>query len=336
MKRILTIDIGGSFIKYALINDKAKLTQAGRCPTPDSMDGFLATLEHLILEHQQQIAGLCIACPGQINARTGFIYKGGLIPYLKSFPLKQFLTDQAHLPVSVINDANAAGLAEARYGQLKHCKCGAALVLGTGVGLALVSNGELLSPKNFELDDIAAKTDNKQQLSLKDKFNPETISSLFSLHLKGLESLWDNKGSAVQFIRESSQFLGLSAEDGQAVFQALTDRQDKELTKRFEDYCREIAYLILNLQTVFRLDRLAIGGGISSQSLLIEEVSHQYHQLLAEETSWSSLAPIPIKACHYHNDANLIGAYCHFKSQMAEERRVKSHPFGFGGKEPLQ
>ena len=50
------------------------------------------------------------------------------------------------LPVKVINDADAAALAEARYGSLQDLDCGAALVLGTGVGLGLVSQGALLTP----------------------------------------------------------------------------------------------------------------------------------------------------------------------------------------------
>ena len=49
------------------------------------------------------------------------------------------------LPVKVINDADAAALAEARYGSLQDLDCGAALVLGTGVGLGLVSQGSLVN-----------------------------------------------------------------------------------------------------------------------------------------------------------------------------------------------
>ncbi|MEX2805525.1 ROK family protein [Streptococcus sp. H31] len=328
MKKFLTIDIGGSFIKHALIDDKEVLTQSGESPTPNTMVDFLAVLEKLIASYQEQISGVCIACPGQINARTGFIHKGGLLSYLKSFPLKQFLTDQFSLPVSVINDANAAGLAEAQHGELADCQCGAVLVLGTGVGLALLSHGDLLSAKNFDAADILIKEDKKEEGGFKEKFSPDTISSLFNLHLKGLESLWDNKGSAVQFIKESSAYLGLADEDGRAVFQALNDNKDAELHKRFEAYCREIAYLILNLQSIFRLELVAIGGGISSQPLLIKEIDRQYRILLSKEPALSLAAALPIKACRYHNEANLIGAFCHFKKQNTKERGFKSFLFG--------
>ena len=55
----------------------------------------------------------------------------------------------------VINDADAAALAEARYGSLQDLDCGAALVLGTGVGLGLVSQKDLSLIHIYEVTMLA-------------------------------------------------------------------------------------------------------------------------------------------------------------------------------------
>lgn len=300
--KYLTIDIGGTFVKHSLIDENHKLTQTDKFSTPGSMDDFLTAIKNLISRYGNEISGVCIACPGQVDARTGYLFKGGLISYLKNFPLASCLSKECQLPVSVINDANAAGLAEAKYGNLVGSQLGAALVLGTGVGLALVSNGELLSFKNFERGALFAKAKTDQT----DK------KELFTLRKKGVASLIENSGSAVQFIHRASNLLGLPQEDGKEVFKILASKTNPDLTTEFENYCREIAYLILNLQKIFNLDRVIIGGGISQQKILIEEINRQHH-LLLKTTLSESVQNFSIKAGKFHNDANLIGAYCHFK-----------------------
>ena len=123
---ILAIDIGGTFIKFGLVDDDFKISNQSKVSTPTTLDGFWLTLEHIVSSHKDIISGIAIACPGEINSKRGFIFKGGLIPYLTAIPLGSRLTRTFQLPVKVINDADAAALAEARYGSLQDLDCGAA------------------------------------------------------------------------------------------------------------------------------------------------------------------------------------------------------------------
>ena len=143
---ILAIDIGGTFIKFGLVDNDFRISNQSKVPTPSSLDNFWITLESIISSFKNGISGIAIACPGEINSKRGFVFKGGLIPYLTAIPLGTRLLKTFQLPVKVINDADAAALAEARYGSLQDLDCGAALVLGTGVGLGIVSQGDLLTP----------------------------------------------------------------------------------------------------------------------------------------------------------------------------------------------
>ena len=302
---ILAIDIGGTFIKFGLVDDDFKISNQSKVSTPTTLDGFWLTLEHIVSSHKDIISGIAIACPGEINSKRGFIFKGGLIPYLTAIPLGSRLTKTFQLPVKVINDADAAALAEARYGSLQDLDCGAALVLGTGVGLGLVSQEDLLSSLSVTQYLRVPSPQSMSQTSLPFQWE---------LFMHGLVSLVDNKGSAVGFVHEASQLLGLNQDDGPAVFSAIEGNQSEDLNLLFKDYCHEIAVLVLNLQSFFRLEKVVIGGGISRQGTLIEGISDAYEELFKDKPELG-FEPITIQACQFHNDSNLLGAASYFASE---------------------
>ena len=138
----------------------------------------------------------------------------------------------------------------------------------------------------------------------------------WDLFKQALISLVDNKGSAVGFVHEASQLLGLDQDDGLAVFSAIEEGQFEKLNSLFKDYCHEIAVLILNLQTFMNLERVVIGGGISRQNSLIEGIVNAYEELFNEKSD-IGFDPISIQACHFHNDSNLLGAASYFMSENA-------------------
>lgn len=302
---IVAIDIGGTFVKFGLVDDNFNITNQSKVSTPASIDDFWGTLENIVSSYEDEISGIAIACPGEINSKRGFVFKGGLIPYLTAIPLGTRLSKTFQLPVKVINDADAAALAEARYGSLQDLDCGAALVLGTGVGLGIVSQGDLLTPLSVTRYLRSPSPQSKSQTSLPFQW---------TLFKQALISLVDNKGSAVGFVHKASQLLGLFQDDGPAVFSAIGENQSEDLNLLFKDYCHEIAVLILNLQSLFKLEGVVIGGGISSQNTLIEGIVNAYEELFNEKSELG-FEPITIQACHFHNDSNLLGAASYFTSE---------------------
>ena len=301
---LLAFDIGGTFIKYALVDEDYQVSDSSKVPTPDTIEEFWEALEHVICSFQNRMTGIAISCPGEINSRLGFVFKGGLIPYLRNIPLASRLNKAFQVPVTVLNDGDAAGLAEARIGNLQDCGCGATFVLGTGVGLSLTSNGSLISTWNLK-DYLRWPTLGETQADSKQKQYQNDILR------HGISSLVQNLGSAVNFVAKASQLLELLEEDGVQVFEVLEAGHHEELQDLFASYCREIAILIYNLQSLVRLEKVTIGGGISSQRLLLEEINHQY-KLLFEESSEQRFSLLEIQAARYHNSSNLLGAVCHF------------------------
>lgn len=301
---LLAFDIGGTFIKYALVDEAYQVSDASKVPTPATIEEFWEALERVICSFQNRITGIAISCPGEINSRLGFVFKGGLIPYLRNIPLASRLNKTFQVPVTVLNDGDAAGLAEARIGNLQDCDCGATFVLGTGVGLALTSNGSLISTWNLK-DYLRWPSLGEKQVT------PEQKQYQTEILRHGISSLVQNLGSAVNFVANASRLLELPEEDGVQVFEVLEAGYHEELQDLFASYCREIAILIYNLQSLVRLEKVTIGGGISSQPLLLEVINHQYKSLM-EESGEQRFSLVVIQAARYHNSSNLLGAVCHF------------------------
>ena len=301
---LLAFDIEGTFIKYALVDEAYQVSDSSKVPTPATIEEFWEALERVICSFQNRMTGIAISCPGEINSRLGFVFKGGLIPYLRNIPLASRLNKAFQVPVTVLNDGDAAGLAEARIGNLQDCGCGATFVLGTGVGLSLTSNGSLISTWNLK-DYLLWPTLGETQANSKQKqYQTEILKH-------GISSLVQNLGSAVNFVANASRLLELPEEDGVQVFEVLEAGHHEELQDLFASYCREIAILIYNLQSLVRLEKVTIGGGISSQHLLLEEINHQYKSLM-EESGEQRFSLVEIQAARYHNSSNLLGAVCHF------------------------
>jgi len=307
---LLAFDIGGTFIKYSLVDEAYQVSDSSKVPTPDTIEEFWEALEHVICSFQNRMTGIAISCPGEINSRLGFVFKGGLIPYLRNIPLASRLIKAFQVPVTVLNDGDAAGLAEASLGNLKDCPCGAILVLGTGVGLALLSNGDLL--RGWQLTEYIRSIDKTDRTPENRRFHCE-------LFFQGISNLLENTGSAVQFVEKASHILNLEEADGIAVFKALEQGGNEELKTLFQAYCYDIAILIFNLQSLLRLEKVTIGGGISSQPLLIDEINHQYHDLLSQK-GHKQFEALPIQAARFHNESNLIGAASYFYSSTHQKK----------------
>lgn len=303
MKYYLSIDIGGTNLKYGLLDRAGKLIGHDKVPTPsDNREHFLAVLEAVIDAYVNQIRGIAISVPGKIDVQKGIIYFGGSLPFLDKFPLKSVLEDKYQLPVGLENDGKSAALAELWLGNLTDTPNSAAVVLGTGVGGGIILNNQLLYGTNFQAGEFS--------FMLNDFKNPDFI-----------EAAVGGNTSAVGMIRTIGTQLGLTdATNGIAVFEAIKAGEPFAV-KTFNHFCLYVAKMILNIQSVVDLQRYVIGGGISAQPLVITTINDQYDQMLAATPIIQATLTKPdIIQAKFGNDANLYGALYSLLQQLNGER----------------
>jgi glucokinase len=139
------IDIGGTKIAGALVSDQGEILREHRSPTPAGdpgaiVDVVVEMIEKLAVGEQVVAAG--VAAAGFIDAAQSMVYYAPNINW-RNEPLERRLSERVHLPITVDNDANAAGWAEFRFGAGRLVSDMTMLTIGTGVGGAIVTNDRL-------------------------------------------------------------------------------------------------------------------------------------------------------------------------------------------------
>ena len=136
--RYLVIDVGGTAIKYALLDENANYSEIQETPTPmDSLESYLTVLDSIIHRNKHNIDGIAMCVPGIIDSAKGVCVTGGNLRYVKNLPLVAILEAKYGLRVSLENDARCAALAELWKGNLKNCKVGVEMELGCAVAGAV-------------------------------------------------------------------------------------------------------------------------------------------------------------------------------------------------------
>ena len=80
-KNYLSIDIGGTKIKSAVIDRSGNILTRGRMDTPKNLTEFLTGIETIVEDVHGSIRGIAVSTPGKVNPETGTISFGGALPF---------------------------------------------------------------------------------------------------------------------------------------------------------------------------------------------------------------------------------------------------------------
>lgn len=200
MTNVLGIDIGGSGVKGAPVDlgEGGFATERLRIDTPaKSTPANVVKVVAEIVQHFADIIG-----DGPVGVTVPAPVRHGVVTMMANLDKKwvdldveKFMSDELGRPVTVVNDADAAGVAEARYGAAKgHEGVVILTTLGTGIGTAVINNGVLLPNTelgHLEIDGYdaekraASSIKTKDDLSYKEwatkRLQPyyETVEKLF-------------------------------------------------------------------------------------------------------------------------------------------------------------
>ncbi len=141
----LGIDVGGTSVKAGLIDERYCVAARASLPTPA---GDAAALTETVCRLAYELGGdlasirkVGVTVPGTVD-NNGVVEKLTNLG-LYDIPLGRMLSERLKKPVSLINDADAAALAELNAGALRGVQNGLMLTIGTGLGGAIILNGRL-------------------------------------------------------------------------------------------------------------------------------------------------------------------------------------------------
>lgn len=302
MTDYLTIDVGGTNLKYALMNENAEISTKGEYPTPmeEGLDGFLKALKAIYDNYGKTAQAMVMSAPGRIDAAKGYFYTSGALGYINGINLKDRLKDIVPLPFAVENDAKAAALAELWKGSMQGIQNGIVMTLGTGIGGAVIINGKLYRGSTFAAGEFSGIPSNMMKF-------PYDVQTLWAV---------PNSVRTLVATYAAKAKMDPAKCNGRILFEA-ANKGDAAALEVIDDFCKTLASGIMSLQFALDVQKVAIGGGISKQPLLLASLQKQIHAYYDEAYKMGMPACIPeITACTFGNDANMIGALYHYLYEL--------------------
>ncbi|KAF1298438.1 hypothetical protein BAU15_11820 [Enterococcus sp. JM4C] len=298
----LSIDIGGTYIKYAILSKNMDIIEKWQKPTKRCASAELF-YDYICQDiDTNQVIGVGVSTPGIIAEDSRVLSKAAdSICVMYGTNVNKEITARLNLPVSTLNDARAAGLCEVSIGNGRNSRTSAYWLIGTGIGGALFNGTEVIRGQdNFagEFSHLPIGFDGKR---LKGMASQVSIPGLLAIYKR-------NRGTGQVYTAEQicQDYLA-----GERIAKKTVDEWLLNIVKG------------LNIITIFyNPEIICIGGGISSEDWFIKELQKLYYQEITH--AFSELVSTKIERCKYRNDANLIGAAISIASCISEDMSLDS------------
>ena len=304
-KYAIGIDLGGTSVKYALIDNEGVFHFQGKLPSKadisaEAVIGQLVTACKETMASAQQlgvtIEGIGIGTPGIVD-ETNRIVLGGAenIKGWENLNLADRIEAETHLPVQMGNDANLMGLGETMYGAGQGARNVVFLTVGTGIGGAVVIDGKLFNG-------FANRGTELGHVPLIANGEPCACGSIGCLeHYASTSALVRrfNKRAA-----EAGRSFSGEEINGELIVR-LYKEGDKLATECLDEHCDFLGHGIDGFINIFSPQRIVIGGGLSEGGdFYIQKVSERAHRYVMADCAVNTR----IMAASLGNKAGSIGA----------------------------
>ncbi|MBS4178926.1 ROK family protein [Lederbergia citrea] len=286
MKQYLAFDIGGTQIKYGLVDEAGNIISSELMDTeayrggPSIIEKVIEMGKKIIESHR--VAGVAISTAGQVDINTGMIVGAGdTIPNYTGVEVRKLVSEALGLPVEVRNDVDCAALGEQWLGG-HDVDNFIALTVGTGIGGAIVIDGKMYSGHSFSAGEWGYMLVEGKPF--------ESVASV-----SGLISL-------------ANEYKEKRDWTGKEIF-ALYDEGDAEIKRAVNIFFKHLAIGISNLIYIFNPEKVIIGGGITARGeQFLQEVQGEVQKYLQP----SFYKNTEIVLAKLSNHAGMVGAVYNF------------------------
>lgn len=290
MKKYLAFDVGGTAVKYAVVDEDGQIENRQKFAIPENIEGMYQEIVK-VYEQNKDVEGIALSMPGAVDSDDGIIYGSSAIDYIHGPNIKKDLEKMTGKSVELENDANCAALAEVWKGAAKNEQDCCFIVSGTGIGGAVIKDRHVHHGNALHGGEFGY------------------MIMRYSPHEQKYYT-WSDDGSTVAVTKRIAKELGVDYHtiDGKEVF----DHADQNpiYQKYVDKFYQTLAMGIYNLQYAYDPSMIIIGGAISARKELLDKVNEQLDAIFVQLTH-AKVRP-NIKVCEFGNDANMIGAVYHF------------------------
>lgn len=326
---VIAVDLGGSKIAIGIISSgyeilarEHHLTRADDGPKA-VIDRIVSAIRQISADNSlplSRISGISIAAAGAINDREGIITLSPNLPGWHDVPLGNIISERLGIKTWLINDANAAALGEHKLGAGKGIANLIYLVVGTGIGGAIIINGELYTGVCGSAGEIG-------HMTIENRTGPKCAC--------GNTGCFELLASGTAMINEARKRIAGGEESslsasGKSVPEDL-NAKDIEMAAQSGDKLADsviynaATYLgigMVNLVNIFNPGMIIISGGIANMG---DRLLNPARQVVMERAFPIAANTVRIVPTALKNNAGLLGAaYLAFHSIGMEEKNEGS------------
>ena len=268
----LSFDVGGTTVKYGVIDESYKILKKDKIPTPENENEFIKSLSNIIQENLSNISKVSVAMPGYVNsANNKYLYGPHLQFDIDFSKLSNFTDYKFHLD----NDGNVAAYCEyflnykTKYSNL------IMLTFGTGVGGGIISEGRLLRGRGNAGEIGHMLTSNDREIEGDSGKKGSFESSVAA-------SVWTKKCEELTQENQDSELAKIFATKnvGSVLFDNTLNLTNSEQAAR-DEIIQNISNGLLSLFEIFDNEAFILGGTMSSEpydliELLESDIKSRY------------------------------------------------------------
>jgi fructokinase len=259
----LGVDLGGTKVEVAVLDEAGEFLFRERLPTPQGdYAGTIETIASLIDQAEEQLGrvdSIGVGTPGTTSPNTGLMKNANSV-VLNDKPLKYDLETRLNRSVSMANDANCLALSEASDGAAAGARSVFGVILGTGVGGALVFDGKLIMGENA----IAGEWGHNPLPWTREGECPGPVCWC------GHHGCIEQWLSGPSFARDYQVETGQSLTSPEII--AAVQTGDVDARAALDRYTHRLARALAHLINIFDPEVIVLGGGMSNVASLYEEV----------------------------------------------------------------
>jgi glucokinase len=307
---VVGVDIGGTKVAAGLVNAKGEILARNRTPmvTSGTPSDGLAAVSKAIRElfsdtvSHNQIGAIGVCAPGPLNPSTGTILNPPNLTIWHNYPLAEEMRRLYKVSVRVDNDANAAALAEAKWGAGRGYRNVFYASVGTGIGTGIIFDSRIYHGKTgaaAEGGHVGIDW-NGPVCNCGKHGCIETLAAGPAIARRARQKLAQNPNSVLlemaggDIQQVSSQMVGRAHAEG-----------DPVATEVMRETLDLLAYWLGNIIDLLEPDVIVIGGGVSSLlAPFLNEIRERWRGACVNPAPLN----IPLVLAHYGEDAGIAGA----------------------------
>lgn len=299
MKNYICIDVGGTSIKYGVINDKLNFLVTDDMDTQAQKGGpnIMNKIIEIVSKYKKEykIEGICISTAGMVDCRKGeIVYASSLIPNYTGTKIKSIIEEKFNIKCEVENDVNCAALAEHFAGGAKGSNISLCLTIGTGIGGAIIINNEVYHGAFGSGGEVG--------------------------YMNMMGSTFQELGASSVLVKKVAKMKNINEKDinGKYIFEKAKEG-DIHCIKAIEELVDTLGKGIANICYIINPEVVVLGGGIMAQKeYLYDKIRNSMDKYLIPFIGNKTRLEFALN----ENKAGMLGAYFHFINMQKKEIKI--------------